>query len=302
MANVLKPKIVYRNINEICHFIADLHKNLTYDTNLDGLVYIAKKSLDQAVYLSNLNGLNRDQAIILGCLIKIKKLYTTFTSIPQITKQDCDIYQRAILESYLLMRYMIDHQSNPKTFESFISSSYTRAYRALDDSEKDSPFSKYDEESKTKIKNELLELMKDDGISEDILNRLNHTKIDGKSIRQICEEIAKANEPIYYLYSKLSDSVHLDWREMRKYSVAFNKDNSKYYGNLDGGMFTERNRELKTELILTTQFTFLSIWCYLDAFKDWDYPIDKSRLDVFIFSMDRGNKLAKKKDLLNRIF
>ena len=78
-----------------------------------------------ACMFSKLNGLNKNQAIITGHLIRIRKLYRGMRI--HASKDQLElaiVFHKPIIETVVYMIYLIINESNPESYESFVVSSY----------------------------------------------------------------------------------------------------------------------------------------------------------------------------------
>ena len=189
-----------------------------------------------ACIFSKLNGLSRNQAIITGHLIRIRKLYRGMRI--HASKDQLElaiVFHRPIIETIVYMVYMVKNECNPETYESFVITSY------MGDRER---FFFLQEQNKKRellnIEKRMLESitedLKRDQVSEDTLRNCNHKSVDGKPFKQIMEDIDFNNEIDGYnrgydLYRNCSRSIHPNWRDMSRYSLIY-KD-GRYFPHID---------------------------------------------------------------------
>ena len=243
MLNNSDRQFIERNIKELLELI-DTKKDLQMPLETDSDFMILMSDLmgatdwlfQSACIFSKLNGLNRNQAIITGHLIKIRKLYRGMRIHACEDQLELAIvFHRPIIETMVNMVYMVKNESNPETYDSFVITSY------MGDRER---FFFLQEQSK---KRELLNIekrmldsitedLKRDQISEDTLRNCNHKSVDGKPFKQIMEDIDFNNETDGYnrgydLYRNCSRSIHPNWRDMSHYNLIY-KDGS-YFPYID---------------------------------------------------------------------
>ena len=267
-------QFIEQNIKELLELI-DTKKDLQMPLETDSDFMILMSDLmgatdwlfQSACMFSKLNGLNRNQAIITGHLIRIRKLYRGMrihTCEDQL--ELAIVFHRLIIETIVNMVYMIKNESNPETYESFIITSY------MGDRER---FFFLQEQSK---KRELLNIekrmldsitedLKRDQVSEDTLRNCNHKSVDGKPVKQIMEDIDFNNETDGYnrgydLYRNCSRSIHPNWRDMSHYSLIY-KD-GRYFPHFDF---------CSVDIRVAGSITIMCLGClltYIGLLKTWN--------------------------------
>lgn len=189
-----------------------------------------------ACMFSNLNGLNKNQAIITGHLIRIQKLYRGMRI--HASKDQVElavVFHRLIFETAVYMFYLVQNEANPESYESFVVSSY------MDDREL---LFFLQEQSRRRellnIEKRMLESitgsLKKDGISEDTLKYWKHKRVDGKTFKQMLEDIDFSNEIDGYsrgdgLYRSASTSIHPNWQHMSRYNLIYKE--GRYFPHVD---------------------------------------------------------------------
>ena len=132
MLNNSDREFIEQNIKELLEFIDSkmaLQMPLETDSDFMTLMCELMGAIDwlfqSACMFSKLNGLNRNQAIITGHLIKIRKLYRGMRI--HASKNQLElaiIFHRPIIETMVNMVYMVKNESNPETYDSFVITSY----------------------------------------------------------------------------------------------------------------------------------------------------------------------------------
>ena len=236
-------QFIEENIEELLKFVdskTNLQMPLETDSDFMTLMCELMGAVDwlfqSACMFSKLNGLNRNQAIITGHLIKIRKLYRGMRI--HASKDQLElaiVFHRPIIETIVSMIYLIMNESNPETYDSFVITSY------MGDRER---FFFLQEQSKKRellnIEKRMLESitedLKRDQISEDELRNCNHKSVDGKPFKQIMEDIDFNKETDGYnrgydVYRNASSSIHPNWCDMSRYNLIY-KDGS-YFPYID---------------------------------------------------------------------
>ena len=189
-----------------------------------------------ACMFSNLNGLNKNQAIITGHLIRIRKLYRGMRI--HASKNQLElacVFHRLIFETIAYMVYMIMNEHNPKTYESFVVTSYIEDRELFFFLQEQSEKRELHNIEKRMLRSITADLKKDQ-ISEDMLKNCKHKNVDGKPFKQILEDIDFSNDTDGYnrgygLYRNSSRSIHPNWRDMSRYSLTY-KD-GRYFPHFD---------------------------------------------------------------------
>ena len=243
MLNNEDRQFIEQNIKELLEFIdskKSLQMPLETDNDFMTLMCELMGAIDwlfqSACMFSNVNGLNRDQAILTGHLIRIRKLYRGMRIHASKNQLELAIvFHRPIFETIAYMVYMIINESNPETYESFVVTSYIEDRELL--------FFLQDQSEKRELINiekrmldSITADLKKDQVSEDMLKNCKHKNVDGKPFKQILEDIDFNNDTDgynrgYALYRNCSSSIHPNWRDMSRYSLIY-KD-GRYFPHFD---------------------------------------------------------------------
>lgn len=243
MLNNEDRQFIEQNIKDLLEFIdskKSLQMPLETDNDFMKLMCEFMGAIDwlfqSACMFNNLNGLNKNQAIITGHLIRIRKLYRGMRIHASKNQLElANVFHRLIFETAVYMIYMIKNESNPESYENFVVSSYMEDRELL--------FFLQEQSKKRELLNiekRMLEsitaALKRDGISEDTLKNWKHQRVDGKPFKQILEDIDFNNEIDGYnrgygLYRSSSTSIHPNWQNMSRYSLIY-KD-GRYFPHFD---------------------------------------------------------------------
>ena len=233
MLNNDDRQFIEQNIKEFLELIdSKMTSETPLETNNDFMTLMCELMgatdwlFQSACMFSNLNGLNRDQAIITGHLIRIRKLYRGMRI--HASKNQLElamVFHRPIIETIGYMVYMIKNESNPETYESFVVTSYMEVRELL--------FFLQEQSEKRELLNiekrmldSITADLKKDQVSEDMLRNCKHKNVDGKPFKQILEDIDFNNDSDGYnrgygIYRSSSRSIHPNWRDMSRYSLIY---------------------------------------------------------------------------------
>ena len=243
MLNNEDRQFIEQNIKGLLEFIDSKKSSpMPLETNHDFMALMCELMgaidwlFQAACMFSKLKGLNKNQAIITGHLIRIRKLYRGMRI--HASKDQLElaiVFHKPIIETVVYMIYLIINEANPESYESFVISSY------MEDRER---LFFLQEQSRRRellnIEKRMLEsitaALKKDGISEDTLKYWKHNRIDGKTVKQMMEDIDFSNEIDGYsrgygLYRSASTSIHPNWQHMSRYSLIY-KD-GRYFPHVD---------------------------------------------------------------------
>ena len=224
-------QFIEQNIKELLELI-DTKKALQMPLETDNDFMVLMSDLMGAVdwlfqsvcMFSKVNGLNRNQAIITGHLINIRKLYRGVRiHICEDQLELAMIFHRPIIETICYMVYLIKNESNPDTYESFVITSHIvdrELFFFLQEQSKKRELLSIEK----RMLDSITESLKRDQVSESTLKNYKHNKVDGKTFKQILEDIDFNNDADgynrgYNLYRNHSRLIHPNWQDMCSYSL-----------------------------------------------------------------------------------
>lgn len=189
-------------------------------------LYLLKTGVTSAPDAKTANrGYTKHRAIIVGHMVRITKLYEgALIHICNHQLELAHIFSRLILETAIMMEYLITSKSKKKSSRSFILASYRPEKEMLQDLK-----SKAKERSlipiEKRMARSIISRLRGDGITQKELYKNKTWNVDGKNFRNITKEV---NEDSMYPYGfgSTSHHVHGDWRDIRYYHL---RRDGRYY-------------------------------------------------------------------------
>lgn len=170
-------------------------------------------------------GYSKHKAIIVGHMVRITKLYEGV--LIHICNQQLElahILSRLIIETTIMMEYLIASKSKRESCRSFILASYKPEKEMLKDLKSKAKNRSLIPIEKRMIKS-IISRLKRDGISQKELYRNKNWNVDGKNFRDIMKQVN--SDSIYtYGFGSTSHHVHGDWRDIEYYHL---KQDGRYY-------------------------------------------------------------------------
>jgi hypothetical protein len=212
------PSLPLSTHNDFMNATVEACKNLR-------ILFLFGISLDSIQNGKPQDGFTKEQAPIVGLMVRIWKLYDMMCyHVSQNHGEISSMFIRPIYEAYIKVMYLI---ANPTSYESFIRTSYKsdiEMYKDLKPKEEEGSL----DQAGTKILRRIESLMDRDNLDIEELLQINHSgwRFDGKDFRTISKEILPDN--FYtFIFSNSSSFIHGDWRDIRKSHLA--EENRRYY-------------------------------------------------------------------------
>ncbi len=224
-----------------------------YDTNTEFMKF-AVEIMNRCLYLLKTGaasvpdaetakkGYAKDEAIIVGHMVRITKLYEgVLMHICSHQQELAHIFFRLILETAIRMEYLITSESPKKSLQSFILASYKPENEMLQDLENKAkqrnliPIEK-------RMKKSIASWLRSDGINQRELFNNTIWNVDGKNFRDIMN-VLDLDSMYSYGFGNASHQVHGDWRDLAYYHLE--KDGRYYTPDLS---FTEPDPRLTGSL------------------------------------------------------
>ena len=178
-------------------------------------------------------GFERDQAVLVGLMVRVVKLYEAFyQNIAKRQLEVCGILLRTLIETEYKLSYLILRAQQGYGVGNFFISSYKSEKQMLQ------YFHQLSKERELKpIENRMLrsverELLEEE-ISEDELLANKNWNLDGRNVRDILKYL-KSDHLYPFAYGGPSRWVHGGWGELRRYHLHLEK-NGRYSPRLDYG-------------------------------------------------------------------
>ena len=307
MLNNEDRKFIEENVEQLLELIdsnsnceTHLETNNDFMTLMCELMGATDWLFQSACMFSNLNGLNKNQAIITGHLIRIRKLYRGLRIHASENQLELVmVFHRPIFETIIYMIYMIMNESNLKTFESFVVTSHMEIRELFFHLKEQSGKRELINIEKRMLDSITMEL-KRDGVSDNMLRNCKHKNVDGKHFKQILEDIDFNYDTDgfgrgYSLYRSTSRSIHPNWRDMVFYSLTYK----------DGNYFP-RFHFCSVDMRSVGNITILSLGClhaYIELIEKWNATHlstcdnDMDLLDNFKSSIIKLYELINKLEL-----
>ena len=274
MLNNEDREFIEQNIKELLEFVdSKINLQMPLETNNDFMSLMCELMgatdwlFQSACIFSKLNGLNRNQAIITGHLIRIRKLYRGLRiHCSENQLELASIFHRLIFETIAYMIYMVKNESNPETYDSFVVTSYMEDRELLfflKEQDRERELLNIEKRMLSSIRAEL----KQHKISENTLKNCKHSKVDGKTFKQILEDIGFSNKGdkynrAYEFYRSASRPIHPSWRNMSKYNLIQRGD--FYFPHIDFNSVDVRAAGTITVMCLGILLT------YTELLREWN--------------------------------
>ena len=304
MLNNNDREFIEQNIKELLELIdSKMALQMPLETNNDFMSLMCELMgatdwlFQSACILSKLNGLNRNQAIITGHLIRIRKLYRGMRiHCAEDRLELAIIFHRPIIETVVYMIYMVMNKSNPKTYESFIVTSYMGDRELLFFLQEQSEKRELHNIEKRML-NSIIEDLKRDQVSEDTLRNCNHSRVDGKNFKQILEyiEFSNVNEEYdraYGMYRNCSRPIHVNWRDISTYDL-IHKD-GHYFPHIDFHSVGIGVASIITMICLGCLLTYIGVFETWNATHLSSSDKDRQLLDEFKSAIKNLDELIHK--------
>ena len=170
-------------------------------------------------------GYTKNKAVIVGHMVRITKLYEgILIHICNHQQELAHIFFRLIFETVIRMEYLMTSESQEKTLQSYILTSYRPEKEMLQDLEnsaKQGPLIPIQE----RMRRSIISWLKDDEINEKELFDNTNWNVDGKDLQDI---INAFEIDTYYFYEIVTASHHLhgDWLDIGCYHL---RRDGRYY-------------------------------------------------------------------------
>ena len=200
-----------------------------YDTNTEFMKF-AVEIMNRCLYLLKTGaasvpdaetankGYAKDEAIIVGHMVRITKLYEGFLMhICSHQQELAHIFFRLILETAIRMEYLITSESPKESLKSFILTSYRPEKEMLQDLENKAkqrhliPIEK-------RMKKSIVSRLRSDGINQKELFNNTTWKVDGKNFRDIMN-VLDLDSMYSYGFGNASHQIHGDWLDIAYYHL-----------------------------------------------------------------------------------
>lgn len=173
----------------------------------------------------------RDEAVIVGHMVRITKLYDGFCqNAAKRQLEFCGIFMRLLSETEIKLRYLFGHGTEA-TASNFVLASYKtekqmlQYFEGLESNRELIPI-------EARMKRSILREIDEEGISKEELLKNKHWNMDGLDIRAMLKKLD--HDHLYpFMYGGASRWVHGGWPEFRRYHLE--KKGEGYQPRLDYG-------------------------------------------------------------------
>lgn len=178
-------------------------------------------------------GFDRDEAVLVGLMVRIVKLYEAFyQNVAKRQLEVCGILLRTLTETEFKLRYLILKARERSGIGNFLLASYKSEKQML------AYFSQLQEERElepieTRMLHSIEKELSEEGISKEELLANKNWNLDGKNMRDILKSLDV--EHLYpFAYGGPSRWVHGGWGELNRYHLLKEK-NGRYSPRLNFG-------------------------------------------------------------------
>ncbi len=269
-------EIIIKKIEEIKKWI-DINKTLPDFSDNNDYMRFAVEIGNHVRYLmlvaaslrsENQRGYNKEDAVIAGLFVRLCKLYDTLCfNVARNQGEIVKIFIRLIFETSIKIEYLIS--SGRESIESFVFVSYKAIKEIYEDLQ-----GKKKTRELIGIENRILfnieQQFKEDDIDIDTLLKNRNWKLDGKTFKEILNDM-DIQIMYSYIFSRGSSYVHGDWLDLRANHLVY-----------ENGMYLP---QLEHDRVDPRYISPMSVACLraLCKFLEWN----KSDPDEFIISTSK---------------
>ena len=239
-------------------------------TTDQAFMLVAVKLTDYAQYFLNLAvslagsqfqaemGFTKRRAIIMGHVVRIKKLYDAFRYHASRHERDiCSIFVRPLFEAVVKAQYLMNAKS-AGSFRNFVLISYRPEKEMLADLKKKAalrPLIEIEKRMMRRIKKHL----KEDRVSVKALTANRNWNLDGKDMRQLLDALGHQSGGYAYLYGTSSHWLHGDWYDLRIHHL-----------KKTSGRYTPKWQYTESDPRVLCPMTIICL-AFVDNFLSWNH-------------------------------